>query len=88
MQIVDLAPAEYGGPGPILTVARFHLSVSPELLLRNWVLRRKPDGSYQVKAPKAFGESTAFFSQPFAQKVIAAAVEAYERRAALDHARN
>lgn len=79
MQILDLHPVPYGGPGPTVTVARFNVSVTPDLTLRNMALRRKPDGSYRATAPKAFGESAAFFSPSFAKDITNAAVAAYER---------
>lgn len=88
MHILNIEPVDYGGPGPTVTVARFHLSVTPDLTLRNMQLRRKPDGSYRVASPKAFSESTAFISSSFAKDITNAAVAAYERRPALAHARN
>lgn len=88
MQIIDLAPVDYGGPGPTITVARFHLSLSPALTLRNWQLRRKPDGSFKVAAPKAFSETTAYFTTEFAKAVTRAAVAAFERHSAVDRTQN
>lgn len=88
MQILDLAPVDYGGPGPSVTVARFHLSLSPALTLRNWQLRRKPDGPFKVAAPKAFSETTAYFTTDFARAITSAAVAAFERHSARDIARN
>lgn len=85
MQILNMKPVAYGGPGPTVTVAGFHVSLSPELTLRNWSLRRKPDGSYIVAAPKAFGESVAFFTRPFAKSVTDAAVAAFNEAPALAH---
>lgn len=88
MQILNMRPVEYGGPGPTVSVASFHLSLGPELTLRNWSLRRKPDGRFIVAAPKAFGESVAFFTRPFAQQVTDAAVAAFNEAPALAHHRN
>lgn len=79
MQILDIHPVPYGGPGPTITVARFHVSVTPDLTLRNMTLRKKPDGSYRAAAPKAFGESAAFLSSNLAKDITSAAVAAYER---------
>lgn len=88
MQILDIEPVAYGGPGPTVTVARFHVSLSPALTLRNWQLRRKPDGSFKVAAPKAFSETTAYFTSDFAKVITRAAVAAFERHCARDVTRN
>lgn len=83
MQILNMRAVPYGGPGPTVTVASFHLSLDQDLTLRNWSLRRKPDGRYIVAAPKAFGESVAFFTRPFAKQVTDAAVAAFNEAPAL-----
>lgn len=88
MQILDIEPVDYGGPGPTVTVARFHISLSPALTLRNWQLRRKPDGSFKVAAPKAFSETTAYFTTEFAKAITRAAVAAFERHSAVDRHRS
>lgn len=84
MQITNLRPVDHGGPGPTVTVASFTVQVTPDVTLNNVQLRRKPDGSYRIQPPRAFGEPSAFFTGPLARKLAEAATIEFERQCARD----
>lgn len=84
MQITSMRPIAYGGPGPTITVASFTVQVTPDLILNNVQLRRKPDGSYRIQPPRAFGEPSAFLTGPLAKHLAEAATIEFERQCARD----
>ncbi len=74
MQICELEPQQWGGSN---TVAKFSVKLSEDLKLVALRLCRRGDGAYRTRAPNINGKAAFHVGPELAEKITAAAVEAY-----------
>jgi hypothetical protein len=79
MQVVDLIPLSDGGGAATQTVARFSISLSPDVKITGFRLRRRPDATFTIAAPAAHGARVVHFAPALFRDITTAAAAAYGR---------
>jgi hypothetical protein len=86
MQIADLIPLQDPGGDTTRTVARFSVTLSPDVKLTGFRLRRRPSGALAIAAPAAYGARVVHLAPELFHSITSAAAAAYGRLHARDRA--
>jgi hypothetical protein len=85
VEIVSVRPVEPGGTKLPRTLARFDVQLTPDVCLRNLVLRRQGGGQLRAFAPNVRGGNVASFSPQLAARLAADALSFLEGKSPDDH---